>query len=88
VSLRSKWKIKKLLLFPEAVEEAAGSLAPHKMAYFLQELASDFHVYYNKCRIVDENADISQARLYLVSCVRIVLSNGLRLLGISTPERM
>jgi arginyl-tRNA synthetase len=80
--------IKKLLLFPEAVEEAAGSLAPHKMAYFLQELASDFHVYYNKCRIVDENADISQARLYLVSCVRIVLSNGLRLLGISTPERM
>ena len=80
--------IKKLLLFPEVVEEASVSLAPHKIAYFLQELASDFHVYYNKCRIVDENSDLSQARLYLVSCVRIVLSNGLRLLGISTPERM
>ena len=80
--------IKKLLLYPEVVEEAASSLAPHKIAYFLQELASDFHVYYNKCRIVDESANLSQARLYLVSCVRIVLSNGLRLLGISTPERM
>jgi len=80
--------IKKLLLYPEVVEEAAGSLAPHKIAYFLQELASDFHVYYNKCRIVDENSDLSQARLYLVSCMRIVLGNGLRLLGISTPERM
>ncbi len=80
--------IKKLLLYPEVVQESAASLAPHKIAYFLQELASDFHVYYNKCRIVDENSDLSQARLYLVSCVRIVLSNGLRLLGISTPERM
>lgn len=80
--------IKKLLLYPEVVEDSAASLAPHKIAYFLQELASDFHVYYNKCRIVDENSDLSQARLYLVSCVRIVLSNGLRLLGISTPERM
>lgn len=80
--------IKKLLQFPEVVEEAANSLTPHKIAYYLQELASDFHVYYNKCRIVDKNSELSQARLYLVSCVRIVLSNGLRLLGISTPERM
>ena len=80
--------IKKLLLFPEVVEEASESLAPHKIAYFLNELASDFHVYYNKCRIVDEDSELSKARLYLVSSVRIVLSNGLRLLGISTPERM
>ena len=80
--------IKKMLQFPEIVEDAAITLSPHKIAYYLQELASDFHLYYNKCRIVGESDELSQARLYLVSSVRIVLSNGLRLLGISTPERM
>ncbi len=80
--------IKKLLLFPKAVEEGALRLAPHKVAYYLQEIAADFHVYYNKCRIVNENQALSSARLHLVKCVRIVLSNGLRLLGISTPEEM
>lgn len=80
--------VKKLLLYPDVVEDAARSLAPHKIAYFLQELASDFHAYYNKFRIVDENSSLSGARLYLVRCVRTVLSNGLKLLGISAPERM
>ncbi len=80
--------VKKLLLYPDVVEDAAQSLAPHKIAYFLQELASDFHAYYNKFRIVDENSSLSGARLYLVRCVRTVLSNGLKLLGISAPERM
>jgi arginyl-tRNA synthetase len=55
--------IKKLLLFPEVVEESSSLLAPHKIAYYLQEVASDFHVFYNKCRIVDDNRDLSQARL-------------------------
>jgi arginyl-tRNA synthetase len=77
--------VKKLLLYPDIVEDAALSLAPHKIAYFLQDLASDFHAYYNKFRIVDENSSISGARLYLV---QTVLNNGLELLGISAPERM
>ena len=80
--------VKKLLLYPEVVEDSTRSLAPHKVAYYLQELASDFHVYYNKCRVVDSNHDISGARLYLVKCVETVLGNGLKLLGISAPERM
>lgn len=80
--------VKKLLLFPEVVQDSAQSLAPHKVAYYLQELAAQFHVYYNKCRVVDENKDISGARLYLITCAQTVLGNGLKLLGVSAPERM
>ncbi|MFI5323794.1 MAG: arginine--tRNA ligase [Thermodesulfobacteriota bacterium] len=80
--------VKKLLLYSDVVEDASQSLAPHRIAYFLQDLASDFHAYYNKFRIVDENESISGARLYLVKCVQTVLNNGLELLGISAPERM
>jgi len=80
--------VKKLLLFPEVLEDSAKSLAPHKVAYYLQELAAQFHVYYNKCRVVDENNDISSARLYLITCAQTVLGNGLKLLGVSAPERM
>lgn len=80
--------VKKLLLFPEVVQDSAQSLAPHKVAYYLQELAAQFHVYYNKCRVVDEDKDISGARLYLIDCAQTVLGNGLKLLGVSAPERM
>ncbi|MGD9651996.1 MAG: arginine--tRNA ligase [Candidatus Dadabacteria bacterium] len=80
--------IKKLLLYPEVVADSAGTLSPHKVAYFLQELAADFHSYYNKHRVVDENRALSGARLYLIKSVRTVLSNGLGLLGISAPDRM
>ncbi len=80
--------VKKLLLFPEVVEDSAQARAPHKLAYYLQEVASEFHVYYNKCRVVDDDRQMSGARLYLISCVQTVLSNGLKLLGISAPERM
>ena len=80
--------IKKLLLYPEVVADSAGTLSPHKVAYFLQELAADFHSYYNKHRVVDEDRALSGARLYLIKSVRTVLSNGLGLLGISAPDRM
>lgn len=80
--------IKKLLLYPEVVADSAETLAPHKVAYFLQELAADFHSYYNKHRVVDDDRALSGARLYLIKSVRTVLSNGLGLLGISAPDRM
>ena len=80
--------VKKLLLFPEVVQDSARSLAPHKVAYYLHELAAQFHVYYNKCRVVDENKELSSARLFLINCVKTVLGNGLKMLGVSAPERM
>ena len=80
---------KRLLRFPETVSSAAESLSPHKVVYYLQELASEFHFYYNKTKILDsESSDEASARLYLARCVRTVVRNGLGLLGIEAPERM
>ena len=81
--------MKTLLRFPEVVLSAAGSLSPHKVVYYLQELAAEFHFYYNKTRILDsENAAMASARLYLARCVQVVIENGLGLLGINAPRSM
>lgn len=81
--------VKRLLRFPEVVHSAAESLSPHKVVYYLQELAAEFHFYYNKTRILDpEDADTASARLYLTRCVQVVLENGLGLLGINAPRSM
>lgn len=77
-----------LLQFPEVVMDSTLTLSPHKIAFYLQGIASDFHVYYNKYRIITDNEQLSTARLFFVECVRTVLSNGLRLLGVGAPERM
>lgn len=80
--------IKKLLLFPEVVKESALSLSPHRVVFYLQDIASDFHIYYNKNRILGDDQNLSSARLYLIGCIRTVIRNGLKLLGISAPQRM
>ena len=80
--------IKKLLLFPEVVKESALSLSPHRVVFYLQDIASDFHIYYNKNRILGDDQNLSSARLYLIDCIRTVIRNGLKLLGISAPQRM
>lgn len=73
---------------PEAVEEAASAFEPHKIVYYLTELASQFHSYYNKSKVVTDDTDLSRARLYLLARTRQVLQNALALLGVSAPERM
>ena len=81
--------VKKLLVFPEVASSAAETLSPHKVVYYLQELAAQFHFYYNKTKILDtDNKDLSSAKLYLARCVRVVIKNGLGLLGIDAPSRM
>lgn len=80
--------IKKLLLFPEVIMESASSLSPHRVAFYLQEIASDFHIYYNKNRILSDDRNLSGARLYFIDCIRTVIRNGLKLLGVSVPQRM
>jgi arginyl-tRNA synthetase len=79
---------KTLLNFPEVIKESANTLSPHKITFYLQELASQFHVYYNKYRIVGSEEKISSSRLYLIKCVKTVIHNGLKILGVSAPERM
>lgn len=79
---------KKLFLFGDTVKSSAQTLSPHKITYYLQELASDFHIYYNKNKIVGDDPELSSARLYLIDCIRQVLRNGLDILGVSSPTRM
>ncbi len=82
-------KLVKLLdSMPETVEDAARELEPHRMVYFLTELAGQFHSYYNKAKVVTEDRQLSEARLYLLARTRQVLRNSLSLLGVSAPERM
>jgi len=80
--------IKTLASFPEIVEGSASAMEPHRIAFFLQDLAIAFHSYYNKTRVIVDDRRLSQARLYLVSAAKIVVSNALGLLGVNAPEKM
>ncbi len=74
--------------YPEAVEIAAREMAPHVIAFYLKELAAEFHSYYNATRVLVDEESLRLARLALVTAVRQVLHNGLLLLGVSAPEKM
>ncbi|NNG07452.1 MAG: arginine--tRNA ligase [Desulfobacteraceae bacterium] len=80
--------------FPSLLEDICKTFEPHRLTYYLTELASSFHRYFNlgtknpEHRIVCQDKALSQARLFLAEAVRIVLYNGLKLLGITAPERM
>ncbi|MFZ5649711.1 MAG: arginine--tRNA ligase [Bacillota bacterium] len=80
--------IRKLADFPEEVAASARDMAPHRMARYLHEVAGLLHSYYNAHRVISERADLTGARLVLVNATRIVIRNGLKLLGLSAPERM
>jgi arginyl-tRNA synthetase len=80
--------IKAITRFPEVVEGAARSLEPHRVTFYLNELAGTFHSYYNKNKVLSEEVPLSGARLFLVRSVLTVLKNALTLLGVSTPEKM
>ena len=63
-------------------------LEPHRITYFLMNLAGLFHGYYNKHKVLTEDKQLSAGRLYLILAVQKVIKNGLALLGVSAPERM
>lgn len=77
-----------LILFPDIVASCARSYQVHTIPNYLMELASAFHSFYNKHRVLGEGENLIQARLALVEGIRVVLRNGLKLLGIAAPERM
>ena len=78
----------RLIEYPEAVELAAREMAPHVIAFYLKELAGEFHSYYNATRVLVDEEALRLARLALVTAIRQVLRNGLFLLGVSAPEKM
>ncbi|MCX7981631.1 MAG: arginine--tRNA ligase [Syntrophales bacterium] len=80
--------IKAAVRFPEIVEGAALMLEPHRVTFYLNEVAGLFHSYYNRYRVLGENEEETQARLFLINALRVVFRNGLTLLGVSAPERM
>lgn len=80
--------LQKLIDYPEIVEVAGSDLSPHLIAFYLRELAGEFHSYYNATRFLVPEAPLRLARLGLIAAIRQVLINGLELLGVSAPEKM
>lgn len=80
--------IRKLLIYPMVFEGAVNAHEPHRITFYLQELSGMFHPYYNRCRVVSDDVEVSRARLALCEAIRIVLRDGFQVLGISAPEKM
>jgi arginyl-tRNA synthetase len=80
--------IQQLARYPEIVAGAAQNYEPHRVIFYLQELAAQFHSYYNRHRVLVDDPDVTAARLYLINAIRIVLGNALALMGVSAPEVM
>jgi len=88
VEPHEKALIRRLTFYPELLETAARDLEPHQLAHYLRELAGDFHTYYNAHMFIVEDVKLRNARLNLICATRQVLENGLKLLGVSAPEKM
>jgi arginyl-tRNA synthetase len=80
--------LRTLSRYPEVVEAAALNEEPHQLTHYLRELANDFHTYYNAHQFLVDDPGLRDARLKLILAARVVLSNGLNLLGVSAPESM
>ena len=86
--------IRNMAGFQAVIEDICKKLEPHRLTYYLTNLAADFHRYFNlgtkipEYRVVTQDRELSYARLFLVKAIKIVIANGLRLLGVNAPERM
>ncbi|MAF09867.1 arginine--tRNA ligase, partial [Candidatus Poribacteria bacterium] len=81
--------IKKCAELPSVVEEAAEAFEPHAIPHYLSDVATAFHQFYDRCRVLDaENLPLTSARLLLAKATQTVLANGLGLLGVRAPESM
>jgi len=78
-----------LIEFEDLILKLSENLEPQLLANYLFNLATKFHKYYSTCRVInDDNDELTKSRLYLIKAIKITLSNGLGILGISNPERM
>jgi len=80
--------LRRLAEYPEMLATAAAELAPHALAFYLRDLAGDFHTFYNADRVLVDDPALKLARIALLSATRQVLQNGLKLLGVSAPAKM
>jgi arginyl-tRNA synthetase len=80
--------IKRLAEFRQVVEGVATYLAPHRLARYARDVASDFHAFYTECKILTDDAATRRARLMLCAITKRVLAQSLELLGVSAPDSM
>ncbi|MCL2475298.1 MAG: arginine--tRNA ligase [Chloroflexi bacterium] len=81
--------IKKILMLPEKIEQAADELTPHYLSYYASDLATMFHAFYKECRVLgNKDKKLDQARLKLCACAKLALWRTLAIMGISSPEKM
>ena len=80
--------IRKMLQLPEVVELIAQTLEPQHLPYYAMDIATVFHNFYEKCRVISDDEALTRARLKLVEAVRIVLARTLLLMGMTAPEKM
>jgi arginyl-tRNA synthetase len=85
---REQALLARLAEYPDVLRAAADELAPHQIAFYLKDLAADFHGFYNAERVLVDDAPVRDARLALLAATQQVLHNGLAMLGVSAPERM
>jgi arginyl-tRNA synthetase len=80
--------IKILAIYPDTLVSCASQLEPHRIAFYLLDLATAFHRFYNKNKVISDDIGLTQARILLIDAVRQVITNGLNLMGIDAPETM
>ncbi len=80
--------IRKMIQFNDVVEESVLELEPHRVVFYLLDLAGEFHRYYNRYRVISEDSDLSRARLLLVENVQKTIRRGLDILGVGAPLKM
>jgi arginyl-tRNA synthetase len=80
--------IRRMIQFNDVLEESVRDLEPHRMVFYLLELAGEFHRYYNRHRVITDDRELSRARLLLVVTAQKTIRRGLEILGVSAPARM
>ena len=80
--------LRALAVYPDVVAEAAALRAPHRVTTWVRDFAKDFHGFYRDCRVVTDDAPLTQARLWLIEACRIGLADALGLLGVGAPDEM
>jgi len=80
--------IKSLNEFPETMIKVLDNLEPQVIANYLHTIAAEFHKFYAKCRVITDDIELTKSRLHLIKSVKIILGNGLKILGIQAPEKM
>jgi arginyl-tRNA synthetase len=85
---REQELLRTLDAYPDAVADAANLRAPQKISTWVREFAARFHSFYRECRVLTDDAELTQARLWLVEASRIGLGSALGILGVGAPESM